>query len=83
MPTVEDDRVSRRRYQREQRARAEAEELLENKSRELFLANQKLSEYSEHLETAVLERTTELRQALVQAEAASAVRTRFVRDHEP
>jgi signal transduction histidine kinase len=78
MPTVEDDRVSRRRYQREQRARAEAEELLENKSRELFLANQKLSEYSEHLETAVLERTTELRQALVQAEAASAVRTRFV-----
>ena len=78
MPTVEDDRVSRRRYQREQRARAEAEELLENKSRELFLANQKLSEYSEHLETAVLERTTELRQALVQAEAASAVRTRFI-----
>ena len=78
MPTVEDDRVSRRRYQREQRARAEAEELLENKSRELFLANQKLSEYSGHLETAVLERTTELRQALVQAEAASAVRTRFV-----
>ena len=78
MPTVEDDRVSRRRYQREQRARAEAEELLENKSRELFLANQKLSEYSEHLETAVLERTTELRQALIQAEAASAVRTRFV-----
>ena len=78
MPTVEDDRVSRRRYQREQRARAEAEEILENKSRELFLANQKLSEYSGHLETAVLERTTELRQALVQAEAASVVRTRFV-----
>ena len=63
---------------KESNARAEAEELLENKSRELFLANQKLSEYSGHLETAVLERTTELRQALVQAEAASAVRTRFV-----
>ena len=78
MPAAEDDRVSRRRYQREQRARAEAEQLLENKSRELFLANQKLSAYSEHLEEAVLERTVELRQALVEAEAASAVRTRFV-----
>lgn len=43
MPTVEDDRVSRRRYQREQRARAEAEELLENKSRELFLGKPKSS----------------------------------------
>jgi signal transduction histidine kinase/CheY-like chemotaxis protein len=78
MPVNDDDRVSRRRYQREQRARAEAEQLLENKSRELFLANQKLSDYSKHLEAAVLERTVELRHALEQAEEASAVRTRFV-----
>lgn len=72
------DRVSRRRYQREQAARAEAEKLLEEKSRELFLANQQLSAHSAQLEQAVFDRTTELRRALEQAEAASTARSRFV-----
>ncbi|KAG1647909.1 Sensor histidine kinase GacS [Nymphon striatum] len=72
------DRVSRRRYQREQAARAEAEKLLEEKSRELFLANKQLSAHSAQLEQAVFDRTTELRRALEQAEAASTARSRFV-----
>ena len=78
MASESDDRVSRRRYEREQRARAEAEKLLEQKSRELFLANKQLSEYSTTLEDAVLDRTAKLRDALEKAEAASTMRSRFV-----
>ncbi|SMX31312.1 Aerobic respiration control sensor protein ArcB [Actibacterium lipolyticum] len=73
-----DDRVSRRRYEREKAARAEAEALLEAKSRDLFLANQKLEKYSTDLEQAVLERTAEVRLALERTEAASAARSRFL-----
>lgn len=73
-----DDRVSRKRYQREQAARAEAEALLEQKSRDLFTANKKLSAYSAELEQAVSKRTVELQIALRQAETASIVRSRFV-----
>ena len=68
MSESNDDRVSRRRYIREQKAREEAERLLEQKSRELFEANQELSKHSERLEAAVLERTRELRLALEQAQ---------------
>ncbi|MGO4906908.1 ATP-binding protein [Pseudorhodobacter sp. W20_MBD10_FR17] len=73
-----DDRVSRKRYQREQAARAEAEALLEQKSRDLFTANKKMSAYSAELEQAVQKRTSELQVALRQAETASIVRSRFV-----
>ena len=78
MTTPPDDRVSRSRYNRERAARAEAEVLLENRSRELFEANKALSEHSERLEDAVSERTAELEQAVVRAEAASTARSRFV-----
>lgn len=73
-----DDHVSRKRYEREQRARAEAESLLEAKSRELFLANKKLSSHAAALEDAVAARTSELLIALQRAEAASTARSRFV-----
>ena len=73
-----DDRVSRRRYQREQTARAEAESLLEQKSRDLFAANKELSAQSARLEQSVLQRTAELSIALQRAEAASLARSRFV-----
>ncbi|NRB34909.1 MAG: response regulator [Rhodobacteraceae bacterium] len=76
--TDEDDRVSRRRYNRALAARAEAEALLEEKSRELFLANEALAKHSAKLEQAVLERTADLRLALERAEAASAARSRFL-----
>ncbi len=78
MSSVQDDRVSRSRYERETTARKEAEQLLEQKSRELFLANQKLSQQSEMLEQTVKQRTAELRLALEKAEAASAMRARFI-----
>jgi signal transduction histidine kinase/DNA-binding NarL/FixJ family response regulator/HPt (histidine-containing phosphotransfer) domain-containing protein len=78
MTTSPDDRVSRRRYEREQIARAEAEKLLEDKSRELFDANTALSAQSANLERAVKERTEELEQALKRAEAASTARSRFI-----
>lgn len=72
------DRVSRKRYQREQSARSEAETLLEEKSRALFLANQQLSKHSMLLEKAVVDRTVELQLALERAEAESTARGRFV-----
>ena len=56
-----DDRVSRIRFERERRARAEAEALLERKSRELYEANQRL----------ILE-TEAVRSALAETEAARA-----------
>lgn len=74
----ENDSVSRIRYTREQNARAEAERLLEEKSRMLYLANQELSAHSAGLEAAVIERTKELEEALRQAEAAGKARSRFV-----
>ena len=77
-PDTSDDRVSRRRYQRERAARHEAEQLLEAKSRELYEANQQLSNRSAHLEEAVRVRTSELEQALEQAEAAGKAKSRFV-----
>ena len=73
-----DDRVSRIRYAREQNARAEAERLLEEKSRMLYLANQELSAHSAGLEAAVIERTKELEEALRQAEAAGKAKSRFI-----
>lgn len=77
-PDNNDDRVSRRRYEREKQARNEAEKLLESKSRELFEANLELSKHSEKLEAAVFERTRALSIALEQAEAASSARSRFI-----
>jgi two-component system, sensor histidine kinase len=70
--------VSRRRYEREQKARAEAEKLLEEKSRALYLANEELNDRSDKLEEAVVARTIELQLALEQAKAASIARSRFI-----
>lgn len=78
MEADKDDRVSRKRYEREKAARGEAERLLEAKSRELFLANQKRSQHLETLEETILDRTADLRRALQKAESASAMRARFI-----
>lgn len=76
--TTTDDRVSRKRYEREKRAREEAELLLEEKSRALYFANQQLNKHAETLDKAVRDRTAELRIALEEARNASAMRARFV-----
>lgn len=79
-----DKPVSRRRYDRERRARQEAEHLLEGKSRELFEANESLRHQAENLERMVQERTAELQKALTAAEKAGEMRRRFlaVMSHE-
>lgn len=59
-----------RRLDRARRARKEAEQLLEEKSRELFDVNQQLQESHDDLERRVEERTRELRAVNEQLEAA-------------
>lgn len=73
-----EDRVSRRRYERALRAREEAERLLEEKSRGLYLANQQLSLQAETLDQTVRDQTADLRKALSEAHAATATRSRFL-----
>lgn len=70
--------VSRLRYEREQHARLEAEKLLEEKSRALYLANEELNDRSNTLEKAVVARTIDLQLAVEQAKAASSARSRFI-----
>ena len=72
------DRVFRRKFQREQAARAEAVALLEQKNLDLVAANQKLGAHCVQLEQALAERSAELRVASQQAEAASLVQSRFL-----
>ena len=70
--------VSRSRYERERRARREAEQLLEDKSRALYEANQSLMRQAEALEAAVAERTADLEAARAQAESANAAKSVFL-----
>ena len=61
-----------RRIERERASRKQAERLLEEKSRELFSANQALQASTVSLERQVQDRTLELTEALRQAELANA-----------
>ena len=72
------DVVSRRRYDRERRARQEAERLLEAKSRALYDANQALIRQAAELEEAVRDRTRDLAAARAQAEAANDAKSIFL-----
>lgn len=70
--------VSRRRYNRERRAREEAERLLDEKSRELFEANEALKAQAATLEDQVRTRTADLARAKAMAEQASEAKTAFL-----
>jgi signal transduction histidine kinase/ActR/RegA family two-component response regulator len=74
----EDGRVSRRRYEREKHARAEAETLLEQRSREVWEANQALKAQANSLEEMVSARTAELEQAKQLAEQANEAKSAFL-----
>lgn len=70
--------LHQRRLERERRARKEAESLLEQKSRELYKANQELRQLAEHLEELVADRTTELAEARDQALEANRAKSAFL-----
>jgi len=72
------ERVSRRAFDRERRARHDAEEMLENKARELWVTNKELAAMNEVLEERVVERTEGLAQATERAEEASRAKSRFL-----
>ena len=74
------DEVSRltRRLERERAARKQAEQLLEQKSLQLYHINQQLQQLATNLEQQVAERTAELTQALERAEAATRAKSEFL-----
>ncbi len=67
---------------KERRARLAAERLLEQKSRELFAANQKLSLHARTLSDQIVEQRQVVKSALSQAEALKGQNSRFVDDLE-
>jgi signal transduction histidine kinase/DNA-binding response OmpR family regulator/HPt (histidine-containing phosphotransfer) domain-containing protein len=66
------------RLDREKRARTEAEALLEQKSLELYQANQELRQLAAHLEELVAERTAELAEARDHALKANRAKSEFL-----
>lgn len=74
----ESDGRWQRRLDRERRARKEAEGLLEQKSLELFSANEQLRKQAEDLEKLVEARTADLESALGRAEAAVRAKADFL-----
>jgi signal transduction histidine kinase/CheY-like chemotaxis protein len=72
------DHVSRKRYERALNACREAERLLEEKSREVWEANQQLKEQAAGLERAVEERTVDLIKQQVAAEEANKAKSVFL-----
>ena len=67
-----------RRYEREKQARLQAEDILEQKSRELFEKNQALEKLSASLESQVVNRTKDLMQARDDALAAANAKSEFL-----
>jgi PAS domain-containing protein len=65
---------------RERRARLAAERLLEQKSRELFAANEKLAIHARSLSDQIVEQRQVVKSALSQAEVLKDQNLRFVED---
>ena len=67
-----------KRYEREKRARLQAEQLLEEKSRALFTSNESLRKLTEDLEAQVRLRTADLKHARDEALATTQAKSRFL-----
>jgi two-component system, sensor histidine kinase len=76
-PSSQTERLERR-LERERLARKQAEQFLEQKSLDLFEANQALRKLTGELEEKVKTRTEELERALVQAEHATRAKSDFL-----
>jgi len=70
--------LQERRLQREKRARKEAEQLLEQRSRELYEANTALKAANTHMEQQVADRTMALRLARDEALSANKAKSEFL-----
>jgi len=70
------------RLAKERRARLAAERLLEQKSRELFAANEKLALHARSLSDQIVEQRQVVRSALSEAEALKGQNSRFLTDLE-
>ena len=70
------------RLAKERRARLAAERLLEQKSRELFAANEKLALHARSLSDQIVEQRQVVRSALSEAEVLKGQNTRFMTDLE-
>ena len=68
------------RLAKERRARLAAERLLEQKSRELFAANEKLSLHARSLSDQIIEQRQVVKSALTEAEVLKGQQSRFVDD---
>ncbi|WP_127581278.1 hybrid sensor histidine kinase/response regulator [Paenibacillus koleovorans] len=75
---MEELELLRRQLEREKRARKAAEDIAEQKTRELFYANEELKDVNNHLEELVKERTTELVRARDEAIEASKIKSQFL-----
>jgi len=67
-----------RRYEREKSARKQAEQIAEEKTREIYYINEELSKLNEHLEEMVELRTADLEKARDEAIEASKVKSQFL-----
>jgi signal transduction histidine kinase/DNA-binding response OmpR family regulator len=74
----DDVEVLRRRFERERRARQQAEAVLEAKSLDLYQKNQELLQLNSRLEERVAARTAELALAVRRAESASHAKGEFL-----
>lgn len=75
---MSDESHLRRRIERERAARKQAEELLEQKSRQLYASNLALTQARDELEQRVRERTEQLNEARLSAEAANRAKSEFL-----
>ncbi|MEY4934037.1 MAG: hypothetical protein RIS64_396 [Bacteroidota bacterium] len=70
--------ILKRRFEREQQARIQAESILEAKALELYRANMKLKQLNDSLEAQVERRTMQFQAAKHRAEAAEEAQKRFL-----
>ncbi|WP_417795591.1 response regulator [Terasakiella pusilla] len=75
---MDDAEKWKKRFERERKARKEAENILELKSKELYEVNQQLQKTLEHLEKRVAERTIELSVAVQEAQKANKAKSAFL-----